>query len=109
MGNADFDEAFEAMLDSLKKTDEFINYRNCFAAIQDDDTAKECVDRIRELNIKVSQMSEDEYERESEDMAARMEELCSDVRVFDFILAEVDFSKLFQHITDRIVGTLDEE
>ena len=63
---------------------------------------------IRELNMSVQQMSEDDYERESENLASRMEELCSDSRVGDFILAEVDFSKLFQYITERLVGTLDD-
>jgi hypothetical protein len=38
-----------------------------------------------------------------------MEELCSDSRVSAFILAEVDFSRLYQYVTDRIVSTLDEE
>ena len=57
---------------------------------------------------KTQQMSEEEYERESENLSARMEELCSDQKVGDFILAEVDFSKLFQYITERLVGTLDD-
>ena len=59
--------------------------------------------------MRVQEMSEDEYERESENIASRMEELCNDPRVGDFILAEVDFSKLFQYITEKLVGTLDEE
>jgi cell fate (sporulation/competence/biofilm development) regulator YlbF (YheA/YmcA/DUF963 family) len=67
-----------------------------------------CVESIRELNVRVQDMGEDEYERESENIAARMEELCTDSRVSDFILAEVDFSRLFQYITDSIVKTLDE-
>ena len=109
MGNSDFDEAFNAMLASLKRTEEYINYRDKFAAIQHDESAKESVDRIRELNMRVSRMSEEEYERESEELSSQMEELCSDVRVADFILAEVDFSKLFQGIIDKIVSALDEE
>lgn len=105
----DFEGAFEAFLESVKRTDEYMNYKSTFAAIQDDETAMGCVESIRELNIQVMEMDEDEYERESENIALKMEELCSDSRVSDFILAEVEFSKMYQYITDSIVAALDEE
>lgn len=109
MGNNDFESVLDDFLDSLRRTEEYVNYRDTFAAIRDDEAAMECVEKIRELNITVQQMSEDEYERESDNIASRMEELCSDSRVSAFILAEVDFSRLYQYVTDRIVSTLDEE
>ena len=40
MGNSDFDEAFNAMLASLKRTEEYINYRDKFAAIQHDEIGR---------------------------------------------------------------------
>ncbi|MCR4807962.1 MAG: YlbF family regulator [Lachnospiraceae bacterium] len=104
----DLEEALNDFLKVLRKTDEFTNYRARFAEIQDDEYAMGCVEKIRELNMQVMDLSEDEYERESENIAARMEELCSDSRVSSFILAEVDFSKLYQYITDSIVSALDE-
>ena len=109
MANERFEEALDNLLECLRKTEEYNNYRNKFAAIMDDEAAMECVDKIRELNVAVQEMSEDEYERESDNISLRMEELCSDSRVSDFILAEVDFSRLYQYVTDRIVSTLDEE
>lgn len=104
----EFEEAFEGFLDKVKNTDEFVNYKATFNVIKDDEGAMGCVDSIRELNMRVMDMDEDEYERESEAIASRMEELCSDSRVSDFILAEVEFSKLYQYITDGIVSALDE-
>ena len=109
MFSDEFEEAFESFLNKVKNTDEFINYKATFNAIQDDDKALGCVESIRELNMRVMDMDEDEYERESENIASRMEELCSDSRVSDFILAEVEFSKMYQYITDKIVSALDEE
>lgn len=109
MFSSEFEDAFEAFLSKVRNTDEFINYKATFDAIHDDDTAMGCVESIRELNMRVMDMDEDEYERESENIASRMEELCSDSRVSDFILAEVEFSKLYQYITDKIVSALDEE
>lgn len=108
MFSDEFEEAFESFLNKVKNTDEFINYKATFNAIQDDDKALGCVESIRELNMRVMDMDEDEYERESENIASRMEELCSDSRVSDFILAEVEFSKMYQYITDKIVSALDE-
>ena len=99
--------ALSALVEELKQTEEFINYKNTFAAIENDEQAMRCVDDIRKLNMRVQEMGEEEYERESENLAAKMEELCSDARVADFIMAEVDFSKLYQHITDTIIGALD--
>ena len=109
MSNECFEEALDNLLECLRKTEEYNNYRNTFSAIMDDESAMECVDKIRELNVSVQEMSEDEYERESDNIAARMEELCSDSRVSAFMLAEVDFSRLYQYVTDRIVSTLDED
>ena len=108
MFSNEFEEAFEGFLDKVKNTEEYINYKATFRAIQDDEKAMGCVESIRELNMRVTEMDEDEYERESENIASRMEELCSDSRVSDFILAEVEFSKMYQYITDGIVATLDE-
>ena len=108
MYNSDFEDALEELLKALKNTDEFINYKSGFEQIQNDEYAMGCVESIRELNMKVMDLSEDECEKESESIASRMEELCSDTRVSDFILAEVDFSRMFQYITDKIVSALDE-
>lgn len=108
MGNEALEAALDALVSQLRETEEYRNYRARFEDIRHDESAMECVMHIRELNMSVQQMSEDDYERESENLASRMEELCSDSRVGDFILAEVDFSKLFQYITERLVGTLDD-
>lgn len=109
MGNDALEAALEELVRQLRLTEEFKNYRDRFEDIRNDKDALECVSHIRELNMRVQEMNEDEYERESENISSRMEELCNDPRVGDFILAEVDFSKLFQYITEKLVGTLDEE
>lgn len=108
MFDNDFEDALEGFINKVKGTDEFKNYKATFEAIQDDENLLGCVESIRELNMRVMNMDEDEYERESENIASRMEELCSDSRVSNFILAEVEFSKMYQYITDRIVSALDE-
>lgn len=108
MGNEALEAALDALVKQLRETEEYKNYRDRFEDIRHDTEAMECVMHIRELNMSVQQMSEDDYERESENIASRMEELCSDSRVGDFILAEIDFSKLFQYITEKLVGTLDD-
>lgn len=109
MGNDALEAALEELVRQLRETEEFKNYRNRFEDIKNDRDALDCVSHIRELNMRVQEMSEDEYERESENISSRMEELCNDPRVGEFILAEVDFSKLFQYITETLVGTLEEE
>ena len=72
MFGEDFEEAFAIFLEKVRLTEDFRNYKATFAAIQDDDTAMGCVESIRELNMQVMDMDEDEYERESENIALRM-------------------------------------
>ena len=108
MGNAGLEAALERLVEQVRESEEYRNYRDTFEAIRSDENAMRCVSEIRELNMRVQDMNEDEYERESENLSMKMEELCSDTKVSDFILAEVEFSRLYQHITDSIVGTLDD-
>ena len=108
MGNAGLEAALNALVEQVRESEEYKHYRDTFEAIRNDEGAMRCVSEIRELNMRVQDMSEDDYERESEELSMKMEELCSDNKVSDFILAEVDFSRLYQHITDSIVGTLDD-
>ncbi len=108
MGNEAFESALDALIEQIRESEECRNYREKFEIVRNDEGAMDCIGRIRELNMSVGQMSEEEYERESENISARMEELCSDSRVSDFILAEVDFSRMYQYITDKIVDLLDE-
>lgn len=107
MDNEEFMDALDALIERLKETEEFIRYKETFGSVVNDEHAMECIASIRELSMKVQDMSEDEYDRESENISARMEDLCSDSRVSDFITAEVEFSRLYQYITDSIVGALD--
>lgn len=108
MYSEQLESALNALVDQVRESEQCRNYREKFDVVNSDESAMDCIGRIRELNMKVQQMSEEEYERESENISARMEELCSDSRVSDFILAEVDFSRMYQYITDRIVSLLDE-
>ncbi|MCR5507840.1 MAG: YlbF family regulator [Lachnospiraceae bacterium] len=102
------ESALESLVERVRESEECINYRKRFDEVRNDEGAMDAVGRIRELNMSVQKMSEEEYERRSEEISGRMEELCSDSRVSDFILAEVDFSRMFQYITDRVVAVLDE-
>ncbi|MCR5358141.1 MAG: YlbF family regulator [Lachnospiraceae bacterium] len=108
MYSEQLEAALNALVDQVRESEQCRNYREKFDVVNSDEGAMDCIGRIRELNMKVGQMSEEEYERESENISARMEELCSDSRVSDFILAEVEFSRMYQYITDRIVSLLDE-
>ncbi|MCR5420132.1 MAG: YlbF family regulator [Lachnospiraceae bacterium] len=109
MSNEAFERALDELIEQLVNTEEYMNYKDTFARVKYDAGALESINAIRELNMSVQEMSEEEYERESENIALRMEELLSSTKVSDFIIAEVDFSKLYQYITDRIIQTLDDE
>jgi cell fate (sporulation/competence/biofilm development) regulator YlbF (YheA/YmcA/DUF963 family) len=107
MNNEKLMDALDALIGQLKETEEFIKYKDTFSKVVNDEHAMECIASIRELSMRVQDMSEDEYDRESENISARMEDLCADSRVSDFITAEVEFSRLYQYITDSIVSALD--
>ena len=103
------EEALNNLIETLKTTEEYINYRKSYSAIEDDQEALNCVEGVRELNVRVAKMTEEEYNAESENIDRKMGELIVNPRVVDFIEAELDFSRLYQHITECIIDTLEEE
>ena len=102
------DDAIEALMEELTKTEDYIEYKKCYEAIKDDYEAGKKVERIRELHMKVQGMSEDEYNRESENIYNEVDALCEDKKVVAFIEAETVFSKLYQRITERIISSLED-
>ena len=102
-------KALDNLIDEIMKTEEYKNYRESSEEVKDDNDALDRIERVRELSIRVQEMSEDEYNRESENVSTRMEELCENPKVSRYIQSEVEFSKVYQYITERIISIVDED
>ncbi len=106
--NDKLSEALDALIVELKKTDIHSNYRKSIREIEGDSSAEASVNELRALSIKVQEFSEDEIDREIENIERRLEELCADNKVAEFMIAESEFSKLYQEIVARIIGSLED-
>ncbi len=109
MEDIKLEAAVESLVKELRKTEEYRNYYSALNSIRDDSEAEAKINEIRELSIRVQNYSEEEMNRELENIERRVEEIGSDPKIEDFMLAEAEFSKLYQSIVERIIGSLDEE
>ena len=107
--NENLSEALDGLICELKKTEFFDNYYRCIREIEGDSEAEARVNELRALSIKVQEFSEDEINREIENIEKRLEELCSDNRVAEFMIAESEFSRLYQEIVARIINSLEDD
>ena len=109
MAGKSLDSAIAVLVDRIRETDEFKNYSRCIEEVKYDEEAMDKINRLREISLRIQQYDEDRLNREAEEIEKTIENLCIDSRVSDFMQAEVDFSRLYQRITEAIIGLIDSE
>lgn len=105
---ARFDESVEKIVDYIKNSPEYEDFKNKRSVVAYDPELKAKADRIRMENFELQQIADenrlmDELDRFME----RNEEDYAIVEIHDYIEAENVFCRLMQNIIDRVMGELD--
>ncbi len=102
------DESVEKIVDYIRNSPEYANYRLKKAAVSADPELKAKADRIRMENYELQQISDGN--RMLDELDKFMERNESDyaiVEIHDYIEAETVFCLMMQGIIDRVMGELD--
>ncbi len=104
------DAAVDNLIDEMKRTEVYRQYQSQKNSIDTDPEARAKIEELRALNLKIQNTPENvDILDESERLEEKLEELCEDSRVNDFMQAELDFCRLFQDILSHLVQEIDFE
>lgn len=107
---SDLESAIQNLVAEIKQTDTYENYQEQKEVVRQNEDTKAKIDELRALNLKVQSAPEGrDLLEESERVEERLEELCEDSRVNDFMQAELDFCRMFQDILTQIAQEIDFE
>ena len=105
---AKFDDSVEKILDYIKNSPEYIDFKEKRSAVALNPELKAKADRIRMENFELQQISDDD--RLMDELDRFMERNESDyaiVEIHDYIEAENVFCRMMQNIIDKVMGELD--
>lgn len=109
IGN-DLDSAVRNLIEEIKRTDAYEQYQQQKEVVRQDIETKAKIDELRALNFRIQNAPEDaDILNESERVEEKLEELCEDSRINDFMQAELDFCRLFQDILTQLAQGIDFE
>lgn len=107
IGN-DLDSAIKNLVAEIRQTDIYEQYQQQKEILREDAEAKGKIDELRKLNYIIQSAPEGaDLLEESERVEEKLEELCEDSRVNDFMQAELDFCRMFQDILTQITQGID--
>ena len=92
------------IIDRLRECGEYKHYLEQKARIAQFPELKNSIYRLREINNLIQEVTDPETE---ENLRAEHEWLCSDVRVHDFMQAELDYCRMFQEIEAIMASELE--
>ncbi len=105
---AGFDDSVEKIVDYIKSSPEYIDFRNKRNVVSADPELKAKADRIRMENFDLRQITDDNRLMDELDrFMERNEQDYAIAEIHDYIEAENVFCGLMQNILDRIMGELD--
>ncbi len=107
--NEKLEKALNALIKQLLLTDEYVSYLKEKDRVGTDEECLEKIRRFRDLSEELQNLTDEQRFREGARIEAECENLCSDVRVLDFMEAEIDFVRLYQGIIHRIIKEIDIE
>lgn len=108
--NQDLDAAVKKLIEEIKRTDIYEQYLRQKEFIHTDADVKAKVDELRTINFQIQNApGEMDVMEESERIEEKLEELCEDYQVNDFMQAELDFCRMFQDILTQIAQGIDFE
>lgn len=92
------------IIDRLRECSEYKHYLEQKERILQFPELKNSIYRLREINNLIQEVTDPETE---ENLRAEYEWLCSDVRVHDFMQAELDYCRMFQEIEAIMASELE--
>ncbi|MCR4658372.1 MAG: YlbF family regulator [Lachnospiraceae bacterium] len=107
--NQELDMAVSSLIKSLLDTPEYRTYLQEKSRVDGDEECLNKIRRFRELSYELQNCSDEQRMHEAARIEAESDALCNDVRVLDFMQAEVDFIRLYQDIIGRIIKEIDIE
>ena len=105
----ELDRAVEALIEQLLLTPEYKTYLKEKDRVGNDEQCLNKIRRFRQLSYELQSLSDEQRVNEAARIEAESDALCSDMRVLDFMQAEVDFIRLYQGIISRIIKEIDIE
>ena len=92
------------IMDRLRECSEYKRYLEQKRRIMQFPELKGNIYRIREIYGQIQEVTDPETE---DNLRAEYEQLCSDVRIHDFMQAELDYCRMFQEIEAIMAKELD--
>lgn len=104
-------EATENLINTMKSTTSYRNYRMQCDKIDKQPDLKQRVDEYRNRNFEIqnSTMSGEEISRKVLELQSEFSDILDDLVVTDFLAAELDFCRMVQNVNLKIVECLDFE
>ncbi len=92
------------IMDRLRECSEYKHYLEQKKRILQFPELKDRIYRLREINGLIQEVTDPETE---ENLRSEYEGLCSDVRIHDFMQAELDYCRMFQEIEAIMASELE--
>lgn len=92
------------IMDRLRECSEYKNYLEQKKRIMQFPDLKGKIYRIREIYVQIQDVTDP---AEEENLRSEYEQLCDDVRIRDFMQAELDYCRMFQELEAIMAKELD--
>ncbi|MBQ7564530.1 MAG: YlbF family regulator [Lachnospiraceae bacterium] len=103
------EQAVKALIEQLLSTQEYVSYLKEKDRVGSDAECMDKIRRFRHLSYELQNLSDEQRVHEGARIEAECDNLCSDIRVLDFMEAEIAFVRLYQGIIHRIIKEIDIE
>ena len=103
------EQAVNALIEQLLSTDEYVSYLKEKDRVGTDEECMEKIRKFRRLSYELQNLTDEQRVHEGARIEAECDNLCSDMRVLDFMEAEIAFVRLYQGIIRRIIKEIDIE
>ncbi|MBQ8970770.1 MAG: YlbF family regulator [Lachnospiraceae bacterium] len=103
------EQAVNALIEQLLSTDEYVSYLKEKDRVGTDEECMEKIRKFRRLSYELQNLTDEQRVHEGAKIEAECDNLCSDMRVLDFMEAEIAFVRLYQGIIRRIIKEIDIE
>ncbi|MCR5107083.1 MAG: YlbF family regulator [Lachnospiraceae bacterium] len=100
-------EAVDILVERLFNTPEYQLYLHEKERVKGDEICIDKIHRYREITYELQNLSPERKFRDGKRLESELDELGRDVRVSDFLQAEVDFARIYQDIIKRILNRIE--
>ena len=103
------EQAVNALIERLLSSEEYVTYLREKERVGSDEECLKKIRRFRQLSDELQALSDEQRVREGARIEAECDSLCSDMRVLDFVEAEMAFVRLYQGVILKITKEIDIE